>query len=103
MSKRQNYNNRGRSFRALLAAMGGFMSRVWNSVFHNNRRNTGRAGGHLDTSYYSMGGSGGDTKKEQRTKQFRSKEKQRKYDKRKQVQYTKRMNRKRAAGVCSFK
>jgi len=98
MSKRQqSYRNNG--FRKIMAMVSVFAGNIYNNIFHNNKRNTGKAGGHLDTSYHSGGGSGGSTKRQQ-SKHKALIEKKRK---RKEVQRSKRINRKRAAGVCSFK
>jgi|LGOV01.1.fsa_nt_gb hypothetical protein len=99
--QKQSYNNRG--FMKVLAYMGSFVSSAYNYMFHNKNRNNGKAGGHLDTSYQSNGTSFGDTKKDQHTKSYQHKATIEKKRRRKEVDKSKRINRKRATGVCSFK
>ena len=99
MSKRQqSYRNNG--FKKLLISMYATMSSFYNTVFHNNRRNTGKAGGHLDNSYHSGGnGYGKSTKMPIEPHKAKIEKKRR----RKEIDKSKRINRKRANGVCSYK
>jgi len=98
MSKKQSYQNRGRGFMRVLAMTAMMFGNAWKWFTHNNKNN-GKAGGHLDTSYHSGGGSGGNTKA-QKNKHKATIEKKRR---RKEVQKSKRINRLRKARVCSFK
>ena len=46
--KSQNYSNRGmRRLLTTLAYVTSFASGMYNYMFHNKNRNTGKAGGHL--------------------------------------------------------
>ena len=99
MSKKQSYQNRGRGFMKLLATTAMMFSHVYDFVFNRNHRNTGKAGGHLDTSYHS-GGSRGHSTKVQQSKHKASIEKKRR---RKEVQRSQRINHNRKNRVCSFK
>jgi hypothetical protein len=101
--KGQSYQNRGRGLLRMLAMTFSMFGNVYSHIFHNNQRNAGKAGGHLDTSYHSGGGSGGNTKVDQKTRVFKSKYAIEKKRRRKEVQSSQRINRKRKAGVCSFK
>ena len=101
--KGQSYQNRGRGLLRMLAMTFSMFGNVYSHIFHNNQRNAGKAGGHLDTSYHSGGSNSGDTKKEQNTPQFKHKALIEKKRRRKEVQSSQRINRKRKAGVCSFK
>ena len=106
MSKRQNYQNRNRGFRRLTALMtqiAAFAGNALKWLTNSRQAENGKAGDHLHTGYQSGGGSGGNTKKQKETKVFKTKEQKRKKAKRQQVRYSKRVNRKRSAGVCSFK
>lgn len=95
--KQQSYRNNG--FRKLLSVLFAFGGNMYNNVFHRNRKNTGRAGGHLDNSYHSGGGSGGHYSMPIAPHKAKTEKKR----KRKEVNKSKRINRKRSAGVCSYK
>ena len=97
MSKRQNYRNNG--FRKFLTFMYAFGGNMYNNIFHNKNRNTGKAGGHLDTSYHNAGSPGG----HYNIPIAPHKAKIEKKRKRKEVDASHRINRKRANGTCSFK
>ena len=104
MSKRQSYNNKGfKRLTAVMAALSSFTGNMYNYIFHNKNRNTGKAGGHLDTSYHASGGSGGNTEADKNTPVYRHKATIEKKRRRKEVDKSKSINRKRASGVCSFK
>ena len=95
--KSQSYNNRG--FMKALAYMASFVSSTYNYMFHNKNRNTGKAGGHLDTAYHSAGRARGHYSIPKAKSLVKIEKKRR----RKEIDKSKRINRKRAAGVCSFK
>ena len=100
MSKRQSYQNHNRGFmKTLLLSMIAMSGSLWNDVFNRGKRNTGKAGGHLDTSYHSGGGSGG----HHNTPIAPHKAKAERKRVRKEVQKSQRINRKRKAKICSFK
>ena len=61
MSKKQSYRNS--SISRLTRSMGRFMVFAYNYLTHNQTHGEGSAGGHLNTSYVSGGGSGGNTNK----------------------------------------
>jgi len=96
MSKRQHYNNRG--MRRLLTSI-----IAWTLALGGNFFNRKYKIDFLDTSFHSGGGSGGNTKLDQSTSQFKHKATIEKKRKRKEVDKSKRINRKRNARVCSFK
>ena len=98
--KQQSYRNNG--FRKLLTIFAALGINMYKSVFNRNQRNTGKAGGHLDTSYHSGGGSHSNTKASQGVAYKHKASIEKKRD-RKQVNKSKRINRRRAAGNCSFK
>ena len=98
--KGQNYNNRGfRKLVSTMAMMASFAGNMYNYMFHNKNRNTGKAGGHLHNSYVSGGGSGSHYSIPIAPHKAKIEKKRR----RKEVDKSKRINRKRNAGVCSFK
>ena len=99
MSKRQSYQNRNRGFMRMIVLISTMFSNTWKWVTYNQTRNSGKAGGHLDTSYHSGGGSGSHYNMPIAPHKAAIEKKRR----RKEIQKSQRINRKRKANVCSFK
>jgi hypothetical protein len=96
MSKKQSYQNRG--MRNMLMNV-----IAWTLALGANLFNRKTKVDFLNESYKSGGGSGGDTKREQHTPQYQHKATIEKKRRRKEIQHSQRINRKRKARVCSFK
>lgn len=95
--KQQSYQNRG--FKKLLLTMFSYMSSAYNNLFHRRINNEGKAGAHLVSGYQPQKGHYRNTKKQQSKSKAAIEKKRR----RKEIQKSQRINRKRKAGVCSFK